>query len=366
MKTFFRLLALLRKELLQLFQNPKMRTSLLIPPLIQPILLGYAATLDLKEVACAFLDYSQTAESRELKSQFAGSPTFRMKPELESEADLKSKIENRKIQLAVVIPANFGRAAAGHSRPAAQVIVDGRSASSAGMAMAYASNILNEYSRKLRPEMASFRVQTRAWFNPNFNMQYFMVPSLLAMIALIDVMMVCSLSIAREREDGTFDQLRMTPFAAWELLFAKGCSAMIVGIIQLALGLLITRFWFQVPFQSSYFLLAGLLASFLAASITLGLFVSILSQNLQQALLVMLSVVLPFALLSGMGTPLESMPDFFQKITIINPLRHGIDALPRIFLEGTTFADLKYSFVFLWSIAAAAFTTTYVLFAKQR
>jgi len=369
MNVLYRLAALLRKELLQLVKSPKMRTSLFVPPIIQLALLGYAVTLDLKEVDCAVLDRSQTAESREIKSRFAGSPTFTMQPDLESEADLKSRMENRKIQLAVVIPPEFARSAAGHSEPKVQVLVDGRNASSAGMALAYAAEILRDYASDLTSrsvDLGSFRVETRGWHNPNFNMQYFMVPTLLVLITLIDVLMISALSIAREREEGTFEQLRMTPFGTWELLFVKGLATLCIAMGPITICLTFTLFWFQVPFQGSWFLLAALLGTFLSASISIGLFISSLTRNLQQSLIGIFLVIVPFSMLSGMGTPLESMPDGFQTAMLANPLRHGIEALPRIFLEGVGFWELSHVFFFLLSIALTAFCLAYVSFSRQR
>ncbi len=366
MRTLIRLAALLKKELIQLLKNPKMRAALFVPPMMQLLMLGYAATLDLKSVDFAVLDYAQCSESRELKSRFAGSPVFVARPDIDSESEMKRLIDNRLIKLAVVIPADFKRAMSGQTKPTVQVISDGRSANSSGIALAYAANIINNYSLSRQNGAGKINIQTRSWYNPTLNVQCFMVPALLAVIALIDIMLICSLSIAREREDGTFDQLRMTPFATWELLFAKGMSALFVGTCQLSVGIIFTFLWFRVPLYSSFGLLVMLLGSFLFASIGIGLLISTVSQNLQQALLGMFVLVVPFAMLSGMGTPLESMPDFFQSITIINPLRHGIAALPRIFLEGTTFWELRHSFFLLWAIGLTAFVIAYFIFNRQR
>ena len=361
-----RVLALLKKELCQLMTNPKMRMTLFIPPLMQMLFLGYAATMDLKYVDCAFLDYSHSPASRELINSFSGSPTFHVHQPLESESDMKERIDTKAIQLAVVIPADFQKARTGRAKGCVQIIVDGRSANSAGMAMAYAVNVVNSFALEKAAKQSRIRIETRAWYNPNFNMQFFMIPSLLAMIGLADILLVSAQCIVQEREAGTFDQLRMTPYSSLELLTAKGFSTFIAGVCQLAVGLMAALFWYQVPFNSSFGLLTALLASFLFASIGIGLCISTLAENLQQAFLGMYVILIPFSMLSGMGTPLESMPDFFQQITIINPLRHGIAALTRIFLEGATFWELRYSFYLLWGIAAGSFILTYVFFVHRR
>ncbi len=193
-----------------------------------------------------------------------------------------------------------------------------------------------------------------------------MIPSLLVLISLIDVLMISALSIAREREDGTFEQLRMTPFAAWEILFVKGFATLCVALVPITVCLLFIHFWFHIPFHGSWILFAALLGTFVTASISIGLLVSTLTQNLQQSMLGIFIVIVPFAMLSGMATPLESMPPAFQTAMLVNPLRHGIEALPRIFLEGVTFSELSHTFYFLLSIALTAFVLAYVSFAKQR
>lgn len=363
---------LLKKELIQLFRNPKMRVTLIVPPIMQLLVLGYAATLDLKRVDMAFLDYSRTAESRELRSRFAGSPTFVVASDLTSQQDMQERIGRRDISLAVVIPPNFQRdLTLGQTPTTVQIISDGRAANSSALASAYAMNIVSAWQTRRLAEKgvnidSAVAIKSRAWYNPNYEARYFMVPSLLAMIALLDLLIIVSLSIAREREDGTFDQLRLTPFETWQLLAAKGFSGLIVSVIQLTMGYLVARLWFQVPFISSPLLLIALLFSFLMASMGIGLLISVLSNNLQQALLGMFIVAIPFAMLSGLGTPLESMPEILQQIMIINPLRHGVQALPRLFLEGATFSQLQFSFVFLWTIAVGGFALAYVLFARQR
>ena len=366
MRVLTRIYALLIKELCQLLTNPKVRMTLFVPPLLQLFFLGYAATMDLKYVDCAILDYSHSPASRDLISRFAGSPTFHVHDPLVSEADMKERINMRTIQLAVVIPANFQQAEMGHAKATVQIIVDGRSANSAGMAMAYATNVVNNRALEKAAIRNRIRIETRAWYNPNFNMQFFMIPSLLALIALIDLMLVSALSIVSEREAGTFDQLRMTPYSSLELLLAKGFSTLIAGVCQLTVGLLAALLWFQVPFNSSFALLAALLISFLGASIGLGLLISTLAENQRQSIMAMYLLCVPFAMLSGMGTPLESMPDVFQQAMIINPMRHGIAALTRIFLEGATFWELRYSFYLLWAIAAGSFTLTYFFFVHRR
>lgn len=361
-----RLGILLKKELIQLVKNPKMRITLIVPPMMQLLVLGYAATLELKHVDLGVLDYSRSAASRALIAEFQGSPTFNVHAMLASEADLANKIDTRQIQVAVVIPPNYAQAIHGKARPEVQVIVDGRSANSAGLATAYVQNIVTEHGAAMVRNAPQIEISSRAWYNPNYQARFYMVPAVLAMIGLIDVMLINALAMSKEREEGTFDQLRLTPVSSLELLSAKGFSSVLIGACQLTIGLLMIRFWFHVPFRSSLLLILVLLASFLFAAMGIGLLISVLSRNLQQAILGVFGVIMPFSMLSGLATPVESMPVFLQMITIVNPLQHGVSGIPRAFLEGSTFYDLRFTFFFLWMIAIVFFGLAWLVFKKQR
>ncbi|MDO5552152.1 MAG: ABC transporter permease [Planctomycetia bacterium] len=361
-----RLWILLKKELLQLVKSPKMRMTLFFPPIMQLLVLGYAATLELKHVDLGILDFSNSAESRALIAEFTGSPTFNVHPALGSEEELRRLIETRKIQIALVIPNSFALSVHGKDQPDVQIIADGRSTNSAGLATAYVQNMITDYRQSLLQKDKKIHITSRAWYNPNYQARYFMVPAVLAMIALIDVMLINALALSKEREEGTFDQLRLTPLSSFEILAAKGISSVLIGVCQLTVGLLVIHFWFQVPMRSSFLLLAALLTSFLFAAMGLGLLISVLSRNLQQAILATFGVILPFSMLSGLSTPVESMPDSFQLITLINPLRHGVNGIPQCYLEGATFNDLLYTFIFLWAIATGAFALAWYFFRGQR
>lgn len=361
-----RFYVLILKELSQLLKNPKTRITLLLPPAIQLVVLGYAATLDLKEVKFAVLDHAQTEASRQLSSAFSGASVFLEQAPLRSEKDLEERISTRQIKMGIIIPRDFDRSLDGHAIPQVMVILDGRNSTTAGLAIGYAQNVIDSFNRSYYQTRDPVKIKSRAWFNENYSAQYFMVPALLATIALLDLMLLTALSIAREREDGTFDQLLLTPYSSAELLAAKGASTIFVGLCQLSIGLLVARLWFQVPFRSSYLLLYLLFFSFLAASVGIGLLISVHCQDLQQAMLGAFLVAVPFAMLSGMATPVESMPDIFQKVTLINPIRYGIQALHSLFLEGAGLRELIPTLSILWGIGLSTYALAYLSFQHQR
>lgn len=360
-------LALLKKELLQLLKNPKTRLTIVAPPVIQLFLLGYAATMDLKEVSLGVLDHAQTQESRALIANFAGSSAFMLQAPLRSEADLAERMDTRAIKLALVIPETFSRDLAQHRSPELQVLADGRNAFSAGLALSYANEVIGRFTQEhfpgARPAIA---LQSRGWHNPTYSAQHFMIPALLAILALLTLTLLVALSFAREREAGTMDQLFLTPYSLFELLLAKGLATIAVGMIELLFCMVFVRYWFHIPYVSDYTLLWLLFFTFLIAAIGLGLAIAVHCANLQQAMVWTFLFAMPFVLLSGVATPVESMPEVLQSVTLINPVRWGIEALRRLFLEGATFRDLLPTYAMLIGIGIVSFAHALVTLHRQR
>lgn len=367
MKRIRRFLALLKKEFIQLLKNPKTKMTIFAPPVLQLFLLGYAATMDLKDVPLGVLDHAQTQESRNLIAKFSDNNVFRLQPPLVSETDMAKRIDEREVKLALVIPKNFSRDLNLKQSPAVQVIVDGRNSSSAGIALGYANSVVELYNRQYYPETASgVQILTRGWFNPNYSAQYFMIPSLLAILTLLALTLLVALSFAKEREGGTMDQLLLTPYSPIELLSAKGLASVFIGMAQLTFCMLFVRYWFQIPYVSDYWLLYLLFLTFLMAAVGIGLAISVFCSSLQQAMIWTFIVAIPCAMLSGMATPIASMPDIIQKAMVLNPIRWSIEALHRLFLEGATFADIFPVYLILGGIGAATFVFGCVSFIRQR
>ena len=367
MNRLTRFLALLKKEFIQLLKNPKTRLTVFLPPLLQMFLLGYAATMDLKDVPFSVLDHANTQESRELIASFAGNRVFHLHAPLQSELDMQRRISEQEIKLALVIPENFSRELANRRSPQVQVIVDGRNSSSAGIALGYVTNVIMAFNQTHFPETThGIRITTRGWFNPNYEARWFMVPSLLAILILLALTLLVSLSFAKEREAGTMDQLLLTPYSSVELLAAKGLSAVLIGLCQLTFCMVLVLFWFQVPYVSSFWLLYLLFLTFLMASAGMGLAVSVFCANMQQAMIVTFLIAVPFAMLSGMATPVASMPDVIQTAMLVNPVRHSIEALHRLFLEGATFRDILPTYLILSGLGCSMFALACFSLAWQR
>jgi ABC-2 type transport system permease protein len=196
----------------------------------------------------------------------------------------------------------------------------------------------------------------RAWYNPNLETRWFMIPGMIGTLTLIQTLMLTAMSVAREREQGTLDQLLVTPFRPFEIMAGKAMPSMVVGTIQAAGVLLVAQLWFRIPFAGSYFTLSVGLLLFLLAAIGIGLLVSSVAATMQQGMLYSMLIIMPFALLSGLTTPISSMPRALQYLTAVNPLRYAIDIARRVYLEGVGLNLLTADLLPLVLVAALSLT----------
>jgi ABC-2 type transport system permease protein len=354
----FRILALTRKELLAILKDPRSRFSLLIPPILQCLIYGYVATYDLTDVPYAVLDQDRSAASSELLAGLDGSGIFRRVADLTRAADIKRTIDERRALLVIQIDQDFGRRLASGMQANVQVIADGRNSNTAGTAMGYVSTVVETFNARWRAEHGQNRVPvrltTRAWYNPNLETRWHMIPALIGTLTLLQTLLLTALSVAREREQGTFDQLLVTPFRPVEIMAGKAIPSMLVGIVQATLVLLVAQLWFRIPFAGSFFTLYAGLTVFLLAAVGIGLLLSSVAATMQQAMLFSFLLIMPFSLLSGLTTPISSMPELLQYLTLINPLRYAIDMAHRVYLEGV---GLRLLFPELWPLAIIAAVT---------
>ena len=341
LEAFFRILALTRKELLQIFKDPRSRYSLLIPPILQCLIYGYVATYDLNDVPYAVLDQDRSAASQKLLAALDGSGVFHRVANLERAADVRRTIDERRALLVLQIHQDFERRLMSGQPADLQVIADGRNSNTAGTAIGYIGTIIESFNTAWRNERgqpgAPVRLTTRAWYNPNLETRWHMIPALIGTLTFVQTLMLTGLSVAREREQGTFDQLLVTPFRPAEIMAGKALPAMFVGIVQATLVLLVAQLWFRIPFAGSFITLYAGLSVFLLAAVGMGLLLSSVAATMQQAMLLSFLLIMPFALLSGLTTPVSSMPVFLQYVTLINPLRYAIDIAHRVYLEGVGF-----------------------------
>jgi ABC-2 type transport system permease protein len=353
-----RIIALTRKELLAVLKDPRGRFTLFVPPIVQCLIFGYAATYDLNDVPYAVLNQDRSAASRELLAGLDGSGVFRRVANLDRAADVKTWIDKRRALLVVQIDQDFERRLLAGQSADVQVIADGRNSNTAGIALGYFTALVEAFNADWRATHGQdgppVRVTTRAWYNPNLETRWHMVPALVGTLTMLQTLLLTAMSVAREREQGTFDQLLVTPFRPAEIMAGKALPSVLIGLVQATNILLVAQLWFRIPFAGSFLTLYVGLGVFLLAAVGIGLLVSSVVTSMQQAMLFSFLLMMPFALLSGLTTPISAMPPALQYFTLLNPLRYAIDIAHRVYLEGVGLGLLLPD---LWPLAVMALVT---------
>src|ERR1019366_9060776 len=266
-----RIVALTRKELLAVLKDPRSRFSIFLPPIIQCLIYGYVATYDLNDVAYAVLDQDRSAASCALLAKLDGSGVFHRRGNLERAADIKPWIDDQRVLIVIQIEQDFERRLLQGQTVDIQVIADGRNSNTAGIALGYVGNVIESFNADWRAAHGQsgtpVQATIRAWYNPNLETRWNMIPSLIATLTMIQTFILMAMSVAREREQGTFDQLLVTPFRPAEIMAGKALPAMLIGLIQATTILLVAQFWFHIPFVGSFVTLYAALSLFLLAAV---------------------------------------------------------------------------------------------------
>jgi ABC-2 type transport system permease protein len=304
------------------------------------------------------LDQDRSEAARDLLAGLDGTGVFHRVADLTRAQDVKTIIDDQRALLVIQIEQDFERKLQMGQSADVQVIADGRNSNTAGTAMGYVNAIFETFNANWRSARGQpgggIQVTMRAWYNPNLETRWHMIPSLIGTLTLMQTLMLTAMSVAREREQGTFDQLLVTPYRPAEIMAGKATPAVLVGIGQATTILLVAQLWFHIPFVGSFATLYFGLILFLIAAVGIGLMISSVVGTMQQAMLFSFMVMMPFALLSGLATPLSSMPKTLQYFTMVNPLRYAIDITQRVYLEG---ASIDQLFSDLWPLCLIAVIT---------
>ena len=360
MQSLRRILALIVKEFVMVLKDPKSRFVIIGPPLIQFFVFGYAATYDLNNVRYAVLDESRGSLSRQLLARVEGSGIFRLTANLLNEKEIATVIDNEEARLVIHIGPEFDRDLHNKIPVTVQVIADGRNPNVALIALGYIANMVERFNQTLLQEGIAtrdgpaIRLVDRAWFNGNLRSRWFIVSALGGIISMVVVMILTSLSVAREREFGTFDQLLVAPFNSGEILIGKSLPGIVFGLLDALLFSAGAVYWFNVPFRGTIVALVLALLCFIITIVGVGLLVSSLSMTMQQGLLGSFVFLMPAVTLSGLATPVENMPHWLQVVNLANPVKYIIVALRNIFLEG---ADVRMVWSELWPLMLLACVT---------
>ena len=350
-----RIANLCKKELLAIFKDPASRVILFVPAIMQSLIFGYAATYDLSNVPYALLDQSRTGASTELIAHLDSTGVFHRVATLRTQADIREVIDTEKALLVIQIAPNFEQRLSGGQPAAIQLILDARNSNTAGSAAGYVGAVVERYNAELRTRAGAppvpLTIESRAWFNPNLETRWNLLPGLIAALSMLQTLLLTALSVAREREQGTFDQLLVTPMSPLEIMIGKALPPGLVGLAQSTLILLVALLWFGIPMAGSLITLYTGLVFFTVASVGIGLSISAVSANMQQAMLYTFVLLMPMMLLSGLTTPVRNMPQVLQLITMANPLRFAIDLAQRVYLEGVGLAAVWHNLIPLSIIA---------------
>jgi len=333
-----RIIALMKKEFLALLKDKRSRFIIIVPPLAQLLVFSYAATYDLNRIPYAVFNEDPGLASRQMLARFEGSPSFHLVGKLDREEQIAPLVNDKKVLMVLHFGPHFSRDLQLGSTARLQAIVDGRNSNTAAILVGYVRSIVTAFNEAwaVTNGLQTFpaRLEVRAWYNTNLESRWFIVPGIVGLLTLVVSVLVTSLSVAREREAGTFDQLLVTPLRPLEILIGKVLPGFIIGTIEATFIIIIAVQWFHIPLRGSLSALYVGLFLFLLSAIGVGLMISSIAVTQQQGLLGAFLFLVPSVILSGFATPIANMPEFVQHLTLLNPLRYFLLVLRGVFLEG--------------------------------
>lgn len=341
-----RLRQILIKELIHVFRDKRARMSLIVPPLLQMLIFGYAATYDVTRVSTAVLDLDHSQESREFLSRFQASNRFQVREILSDDAQIPALIDNRRVILVMQIHPGFAALLRKGETARVQAVLDGSDSNTALITIGYINQVAARYAQdyqlervgQMNPVLAQsvprIELEQRPWYNPNLEARWFFVPGIIGTILLTTVMMLTAFAVVREREIGTLEQLMVTPIRPIELILGKTLPFLLIGLADLIIIALVGKLWFQVPFRGNVLVLLFGTALFLSSALGIGLLVSTVCTTQQQAFSIGFFFVAPMIMLGGFGYPITSMPVALQYATYLDPLRFYLVVLRSTFLKG--------------------------------
>jgi ABC-2 type transport system permease protein len=338
---------LLRKEFLQIFRDRFLMGLSILMPIVQLLILSSAATFEVKSAKVYLVDRDHSATSRALVDRLQASRRFVVVDASPSMALADEAMLARKVGMIVSIPTDFERDVVRMHSAKIQLVLNAEDGATAGVTQSYAAQIISTYARELGSEIMPLAkaaprldVRARGLYNPELDYRDYMVPGILVQLVTVVGTLLTALNIVREKEIGTLDQLNVTPLSQGVFIAAKLIPLWLIALFELTLGLLVARFVFHVPMLGSIPLVFGAAALYLIAALGIGLFVSTLANTQQQAMFVTFFIVMIYLLMSGLFTPIRSMPEWAQWMTQVNPVKHFIGIMRAVLLKGAGIGDV--------------------------
>jgi ABC-2 type transport system permease protein len=374
---------IVRKEFRQAFREPRMRFVMIMPPLIQLMIFGFAVNMDVEHAAIAWMDRDGTPESRELEARFQGSAYFDIKQRPATDEEAQDLLDHGRVMAVIrVLPGFGGDVKAGH-KSNVQILIDGANSNTASIVSNYASQVVQGYSRGVQLERQRQRMagrttdgamntatpevtaQSRVWFNPELKSRNYFVPGVVANIISLVTLMLTSMAIVREKEIGTMEQLMVTPIRPLELIIGKTVPFALVGMANMIMITTAALLVFHVPLRGSVFMLTGCTALFLMTTLGMGLFLSTVSQTQQQAMMASFFYFQPAFMLSGFAFPIRNMPEVIQWVSYLNPTRYFMEIVRGVFLKGVGPEVLWPQMVALAVLGSGILLTSALRFHKR-
>jgi ABC-2 type transport system permease protein len=357
------------KEAQQLRRDPRLFPILFIAPLFQLILLGYGATLDVKNIALAVWDQNRTAVSRDYLRSFTPNEYFYIRAYVDGYPEAERLIDRGLAHVLLVIPPDFGQRLKGGKSATVQAVLDGTDSNTAQIGLSYINRISETYSSRVRveakPAHSGVDTRLRVWYNPELLSKNYMVPGVIAVILIVITSMMTSLAVVKEKEIGTLEQILVTPLRRTELMLGKLLPFAVIGFIDIGVVVLVGMYWFEVPVRGSILLLFALSAVYITTTLGLGLFVSTISHTQNQAQITVFFLMFPMMILSGFAFPIANMPEFFQDLSHLSPVRYFLVIIRGIFLKGSGFDDLWPQVLALAALAAGIFGLSVYRFRRM-
>jgi ABC-2 type transport system permease protein len=328
-----RIFALVLKELVSLWKDPKTRMVILVPPLVQVTLFAYAANYDVANLPLGIWNDDAGAQSAELVRRFDASPAFQVVASFQAPSQAQAAIDAKQVAAVLRVPQRFSADVLAGRTAQVQLLLDARRSNTALLAQGYAADIVESYAEELHSGHTPLVLLTRDWFNPTLESTWFILPGLVSILSLMMAMLISALSLARERELGTFEQLLASPLQPMEILVGKTVPAMLIGMAEGTIIIAVGVFVLGVPFTGSLASLYTGMLFYIAAIVGVGLFISSYAKTQQQAILGAFVFMVPAITLSGFATPIANMPDWLQIATAANPIRYFLVISKGVFLK---------------------------------
>jgi ABC-2 type transport system permease protein len=370
--SWLRIREMVRKEFIQLFRDKRSRPILILTPLIQLLVFGYVVNYDIKDIRVALIDQAQTRESRLLADTFTAGGIFRITHRPADARGMEELFLKGKADIGIRIPPDFSSRIRRGETADVQILADGGMSNMASIRISYAVMVLDRLNTELVRELygrdlhyGKIDARIRTWYNPNLDSQNFFVPGIVAFVIMLISLLLTSIAIIKERENGTMEQLIVTPLKPIELIIGKTIPYTIIAIGQMVFVMLFALYWFDVPLAGSVLALFFAVCLFLLSTLGIGLFISTVSKTQQQAMMTTFFFILPFFMLSGFVFPIANMPEVVQWLTYLNPLRYFLVIIRGIFLKGVGLHILWPQYVALAVLGIMVFTGAVGRFRKR-